>query len=112
MPEKDETIKPDAVGEEHPQDALRREGLRLFPGAQTQHFDTTEGGGVADVRQISPVFEEARLHAEQAAAAAEGTDERSGDTSEAEPAAVGSTTTAKVANGDSKTTPSAKTPSK
>ena len=76
---KDETTKPDTSrkgeskgedDEEHPQDALRREGLRLFPGAQTQQLDTTEGGGVTDVRKISPVFEEARQHAARAAAAA------------------------------------------
>lgn len=63
MPEDKTESKPDPkTDEEHPLDEARREGLRLSPLSQTQHLDTTEGG-ITDLRQVSPVFEEARQHA-------------------------------------------------
>jgi hypothetical protein len=74
MPTEKSESKPDttedpATDEEHPQDALRREGLRLNPQFQTEHLDTT-GGGPVDLHRISPVFEEARQHAVRSAALA------------------------------------------
>jgi hypothetical protein len=66
---KPETTEDPATDEEHPQDALRREGLRLNPQFQTEHLDTT-GGGPVDIHRISSVFEEARQHAVRAAALA------------------------------------------
>lgn len=74
MPTEKSESKPDttedpATDEEHPLDALRREGLRLSPQFQTEHLDTT-GGGPVDLHRISPVFEEARQHAVRAAARA------------------------------------------
>lgn len=66
---KPETTEDPATDEEHPQDALRREGLRLNPQFQTEHLDTT-GGGPVDLHRISPAFEEARQHAVRAGAAA------------------------------------------
>jgi hypothetical protein len=67
MPTEKSESKPDTTEdpettEEHPQDALRREGLRLNPQWQTEHLDTT-GGGPVDMHRVSPVFEEARQHA-------------------------------------------------
>lgn len=59
---KPETADDPKTDEEHPLEAARREGLRLAPLSQTQHLDTTEGG-IVDLHQISPVFEEARQHA-------------------------------------------------
>jgi hypothetical protein len=58
---KPETTEDPATDEEHPQDALRREGLRLNPQWQTEHLDTT-GGGPVDFSR-TPAFEEARQHA-------------------------------------------------
>lgn len=66
---KPETTEDPATDEEHPLDALRREGLRLNPQFQTEHLDTT-GGGPVDLHRISPAFEEARQHAVRAAAIA------------------------------------------
>lgn len=68
MPTEKSESKPDTTGEdpetieEHPLDALRREGMRLSPQFQTEHLDTT-GGGPVDLHRISPAFEEARQHA-------------------------------------------------
>jgi hypothetical protein len=67
MPTEKSESKPDttedpATDEEHPLDALRREGMRLNPQFQTEHLDTT-GGGPVDIHRISPAFEEARQHA-------------------------------------------------
>lgn len=55
--------------EEHPLDALRREGLRLNPQWQTEHLDTS-GDVATDIHRISSVFAEAHDHAVRAAAAA------------------------------------------
>lgn len=66
---KPETTEDPATEEEHPLDALRREGLRLNPQFQTEHLDTT-GGGPVDLHRVSPVFEEARQHAVRSAALA------------------------------------------
>lgn len=60
---------PETTEEEHPLDALRREGLRLNPQWQTEHLDTS-GDVATDIHRISPVFAEARDHAVRAAAAA------------------------------------------
>lgn len=74
MPTEKSESKPDttedpATDEEHPLDALRREGMRLNPQFQTEHLDTT-GGGPVDLHRISPAFEEARQHAVRAGARA------------------------------------------
>jgi hypothetical protein len=74
MPEDKTESKPDTTedpktDEEHPLVAARREGLRLSPLSQTEHLDTS-GGGITDLHRVSPVFEEARVHAVRQAALA------------------------------------------
>lgn len=55
--------------ENHPLTLARAEGLARNPLWQTDNIDTTESGGLVDVRKVSPMFEQARRDAVRHAAA-------------------------------------------
>lgn len=55
--------------ENHPLTLARAEGQARNPLWQTSNIDTTEGGGLVDIRKVSPMFEQARRDAVRHAAA-------------------------------------------